>query len=56
LKRGEAVLFDGAATSDTLKGNSIAASIASGKRGEPIRLTIATIDGRELIAAATQIK
>jgi len=56
LKRGETVLFDDGAQPDPIKGNRISAAIAGGKSGEPVRLTIRTADGRELIAAETTIK
>ena len=51
LKRGETVLFDEDARPDPVKGNSISVPAASGSNGEPVRLTIRTADGKELIAA-----
>jgi len=56
LKRGEAVLFDAAVTADPKNGNRISAPIPQGHSGEPVRLTIATAEGKELIAAETRIK
>ena len=56
LKRGEMALFDASVQPDPLNGNRIAAAIADGKSGEPIRVTIRTADGKELIAAETTIK
>jgi uncharacterized protein DUF5107 len=56
LKRGETVLFDDGVQPDPIRGNRISAAIADGKSGEPVRLTIRTADGRELIAAETTIK
>ena len=56
LKRGETVLFDESANPDPVKGNSVSAPAASGSGGELIRLTIATADGKELIAAETRTK
>ena len=56
LKRGETVLFDGETKPDPVKGNRIVAANAGGKSGEPVRLTIATADGKELIAAETTTK
>ncbi len=51
LKRGETVLFDEDVRPDPVKGNSVSVPAASGSNGEPIRLTIRTADGKELIAA-----
>jgi hypothetical protein len=56
LKRGEIMLLDTEAQADPTKGNRISVAIADGKSGEPIRLTIKTSDGKELIAAETRIK
>lgn len=56
LKRGETLLFDDGATSDPIKGNRISVAIPDAKTGEPIRLTIRSADGKELIAADTNIK
>jgi hypothetical protein len=56
LKRGEAVLFDGAVQADPKNGNRIAAALPEGHSGEQVQLTIRTADGRELIAAAATIK
>jgi hypothetical protein len=56
LKRGETVLFDDGVQPDPIRGNRISAAIADGKSGEPVRLTVRTADGRELIAAETTIK
>jgi hypothetical protein len=56
LKRGEAVLFDQAVTADPEKGNRLSAAIPAGGSGGRVQLTISTADGKELIAAATEIK
>jgi hypothetical protein len=49
-------LLDDAVTSDPKNGNRISAPIPAGRSGEPVRLTIRTAEGRELIAAETTIK
>src|SRR5215468_2082996 len=56
LKRGETVLFGEETKPDPIKGNRIATANPGGKTGEPVRLTIATADGKELIAAETTTK
>ena len=56
LKRGDAILFNEAVTADPKNGNRIAAAIPAGGSGEPVRLTITTAEGKELIAAETRIK
>ena len=56
LKRGETVLFDEAVTADPRGGNRISAPIAEGHSGERVQLTISTAEGKELIAAETNIK
>jgi hypothetical protein len=56
LKRGDAVLFDDVVTADPRSGNRISAPIPAASIGQQIRLTIATADGKELIAAETTIK
>lgn len=56
LKRGEAILFDGAVTADPKNGNRISTKILPDGGGEPVRLTIRTADGKALIAAETKIK
>ena len=55
LKRGDAVVFNEAVNVDPKNGNRIAAAMSSGG-GDLVRLTIATEEGRELIAAETKIK
>jgi hypothetical protein len=55
LRRGDAVLFNEAVTSDPKNGNRISAAIPAGSGGD-VKLTIVTADGRELIAAAAAIK
>jgi hypothetical protein len=55
LRRGDAVLFNEAVTPDPRNGNLISAAIPAGSGGD-VKLTIATADGRELIAAAAAIK
>jgi len=56
LKRGETLLFDDGVKPDPVNGNRVSAAIADGKSGEPIRLTIRTADGDELIAAEARIR
>jgi hypothetical protein len=56
LKRGDATLFDEAVTADPENGNRIFAAIAPGGGGEPVQLTIRTVDGKELIATETKAK
>ncbi len=56
LKRGEVVLFDDTVTADPKNGNRVSAAIPAGSSGEQVRLTIRTAEGKELIAAETQIK
>jgi hypothetical protein len=56
LKRGAAVLFDDAVQADPKNGNRISAGVPAGGSGEPIRLTIMTVEGKELIAAETTLK
>jgi hypothetical protein len=54
LKRGETVFFEEDAKADPVRGNRIAAATPAGKSDEPVRLTIRTADGSELIAAETR--
>jgi hypothetical protein len=56
LKRGDAILFNDAVKADPKNGNRVSATISAGGSGGPVRLTITTADGRELIAAETKIK
>jgi hypothetical protein len=56
LKRGDAVLFNGAVTADPTNGNRIFATIPAGLSGEQVQLTITTAEGKELIVAETKIK
>lgn len=56
LNRSDVVLFDAAVTADPKNGNRITAPLPAGGSGEPIRLTIRTAEGRELIAAETKVK
>jgi hypothetical protein len=56
LKRGDAVLFDDAVKADPKNGNRISVRIPAGSSGEPVRLTIRTAEGKELIAAETKLK
>ncbi|QPF87669.1 DUF5107 domain-containing protein [Bradyrhizobium genosp. L] len=55
LKRGDAVLFDDTALADPKNGNRVIAPLPADGSG-PVRLTIATADGKELIAAETMVK
>ena len=50
------VLFNDVVKADPQHGNHIAAAIPAGHSGEQIRLSIATADGKELIAAKTKVK
>jgi len=56
LKRGDAVLFNAAVKADPKNGNRISAGVPAGSSGEQVRLTIRTAEGKELIAAETQLK
>jgi len=56
LKRGDTGLFDETVEPDSTKGNRMAAAIPDAGIGEPIRLTIRSADGKELMAAETTIK
>jgi hypothetical protein len=56
LKRGDAVLFDAPVNADPKNGNRISAPLPAGGSGDRIKLTIATVEGKELIAAETAIK
>jgi hypothetical protein len=56
LKRGDAVLFDAPVNADPKNGNRISAPLPAGGSGDRIKLTIATAEGKELIAAETTIK
>ncbi len=55
LTHGDAILFSEAVTADPKNGNRISATIPSGG-GDQVRLTIRTVEGKELIAAETRIK
>ena len=55
VRRGDAVLFNESITSDARNGNRMFAAIPAGS-GADVKLTIATADGRELIAAIAAIK
>jgi hypothetical protein len=56
LKRGDAVLFNGAVKADPKNGNRISVGVPPLSGGEQVRLTIRAADGKELIAAETRIK
>jgi hypothetical protein len=56
LKRGDAALFDEDVKPDPVNGNRVSATLADGKAGETIRLTIRATDGKEMIAAETQTR
>jgi hypothetical protein len=56
MKRGDAILFSDTVTADPKSGNRIAAPIPASGSGEPVKLTITTADGKEMIAAETRIK
>jgi hypothetical protein len=56
LKCGDAVLFDDAVTADPDHGNRISATIPEGHGGEQLQMSIRTAEGKELIAATTNVK
>jgi hypothetical protein len=56
LKRGDAILFSDTVKADPKNGNRISAAMPAVVGGEQVRLTIATAEGKELIAAETRIK
>ena len=56
LKRGDAVLFSDAVKADPKNGNRIFATIPAGGSGKQVKLTIRTAEGKELIAAETEVK
>jgi hypothetical protein len=56
LNRGDVVLFNDGVKADPENGNRISATIPVGGSGEQVELTIMTAEGKELIAAETQIK
>ncbi len=55
MRRGDTVLFNEAVTPDAKNGNRISAAIPAASSGD-VTLTIATADGRELIAVAAATK
>lgn len=55
LKRGGAALFDGEVKADPERGNRLSAVIPGGGDG-PVRLTIGTAEGQELISAEVEPK
>jgi hypothetical protein len=56
LRHGGAVLLDEGVKPDPTNGNRMSAAIPAGASGEPIRLSIRTQDGHELIGAETEMK
>jgi hypothetical protein len=56
LQRGDAILYDDAVKADPKNGNRLSAALPPGGSGEKVRLTITSFDGKELIAAKTNIK
>ena len=56
LTRGDTGLLDETVQLDPINGNRMAAAIPDAGSGEPIRLTIRTTDGKELMAAETTVK
>jgi Domain of unknown function (DUF5107) len=56
LKRDEAVLFNDAVQADPKNGNRISVPLPAGSSGGRVQLTIRTAEGKELIAAETEIK
>ena len=55
LRQGDTALFDEVVTADPKNGNRVSAAIPAGSSGN-VKLTIATADGRELIAAVAAIR
>jgi len=55
LKRGDAVLFNGAVKADPKNGNRISATLPAGGSGDQVQLTIRTAEGKELIAAEASL-
>jgi hypothetical protein len=56
LKRGDALVFDDAVQADPKNGNRISAPMPAGGSSEQVKLTIRTVEGKELIAAETKMK
>ena len=56
LKRGDALMFDEAVQADPNNGNRISAVMPAGNGDDRVRLTIMTIEGKELITAETRTK
>jgi hypothetical protein len=56
LKRGDAVLFNDDVKADPNNGNRISATLPESGSGERVRLTITTLEGKELIVAETRAK
>jgi hypothetical protein len=56
LKRGDAILFNGAVQADPKNGNRISAAMPAGGSDETVRLTITNAGGREVISAETKMK
>jgi hypothetical protein len=56
LKRSEALLFNELVTPDPRNGNHVSVKLPAGGSGDQVGLTIATADGKELIAAGATIK
>ena len=56
LKRGDTIFFDAAVLADPKNGNRISAPIPPGGSGQHVQLSIRTAEGKELIAAETEMK
>ena len=56
VKRGDAVLLDGAVTADPKNGNHLSAAMPAGRSGDKVQLTITTATGKKLIAAEATLK
>jgi hypothetical protein len=53
---GDSVVFDDRVVADPGNGNHVSASLPSASRGDRVRLTIRTADGKKLIEAGTSVK
>jgi hypothetical protein len=56
LMLGDSVVFDDRVVADPGNGNHVSASLPSASRGDRVRLTIRTADGKKLIEAGTSVK
>jgi hypothetical protein len=56
LRRGDVLFFSDDINADSENGNHVSAAIPAGSSDKPIKLTIMTAEGKELIAAETSAK